>query len=262
MLIDTHCHLDDPSYAEDLQEVVLRQQQFGVERIIVPGVNAASLETVTAICDRYPDYLYPAIGLHPEDVKENFQEELDKLHSALHTRKWVAIGEVGLDYHFDKTFRTEQISAFRQQLHWAIQYDIPVIVHSRDATAECLDILKEVLQMSLQNKEMYRLRGVMHCFSGSREVAEQIVGMGFYIGIGGVITFKNSKLAENIKGIPLNRILLETDGPYLSPVPFRGKRNESVYIQYVAESLASVYQCTVEEVYRETTHNAKTLFFA
>lgn len=262
MLIDTHCHLDDPSYAEDLQEVVLRQQQFGVERIIVPGINASSVATVTAICDRYPDYLYPAIGLHPEEVRENFQEELEKLYAALPSRKWVAIGEIGLDYHFDKTFRTEQVSAFRQQLHWAIQYDIPVIIHSRDATAECLDILGEVLQLSIEDNAMHRLRGVMHCFSGSREVAEQIVEMGLYIGIGGVITFKNSKLAENIKSIPLDRILLETDGPYLSPVPYRGKRNESMYIQYVAESLATVYQCTVSEVYEATTHNAKTLFFA
>lgn len=258
MLIDTHCHLDDPSYQEDFDELIARQQQFGVERIIVPGVNVSSLETVPQTCDRYPDYLFPGIGLHPEDVHDDYREALDTLHAALPTLHWTAIGEIGLDYHFDKTFQQEQIDAFRQQLRWARTADIPVIIHSRDATADCLTVLREVRA----EKNAHPLRGVMHCFSGSREVAEQIVAMGLYLGIGGVITFKNSKVAEHIASIGLDHIVLETDGPYLSPTPLRGQRNESRYIQYVAQALAATYQCDIEEVYRRTTDNAKRLFFS
>ncbi len=257
MLIDTHCHLDDPVYQDDFDELIARQQQFGVERIIVPGVNLTSLSTVPKTCDRYPDYLYPCIGLHPEDVHEDYQMVLDALHAMLSTRKWTAIGEIGLDYHFCKTFQSQQVDAFRLQLRWARAENLPVIIHSRDATADCLSVLQEVMTEPMD----YPLRGVMHCFSGSREVAEQIVAKGLYLGIGGVITFKNSKVAEHIANIGLEWIVLETDGPYLSPTPLRGQRNESRYIQYVAEALAATYQCDIEEVYKQTTANAKRLFF-
>lgn len=264
MIIDTHCHLDDPAYSEDFHELIARQIQAGVERIIVPGVNAQSVESVSRVCSQYPDFLYPALGLHPEEVKENYREELDKLHTALHNHdeKWIAIGEIGLDYHFDKTFQAEQADAFRQQLLWAVDDDLPVIVHSRDATADCLNILNDMKQQSSAASDGGRLRGVVHCFSGSREVAEEIIKMGFYLGIGGVITFKNAKLAETLTAISLDKLVLETDGPYMAPVPFRGKRNESQYLQYVAEILANVYHCPLEEIYRQTTHNAMDLFFA
>lgn len=264
MIIDTHCHLDDPAYCGDFHELIARQISAGVERIIVPGVNAQSVESVALVCSQYPDFLSPALGLHPEEVKENYEEELDKLHAALCDRdkKWIAIGEIGLDYHFDKTFRTEQITAFRRQILWAVTGNLPVIVHSRDATADCLDILSDAIQQSSVMPGADRLRGVVHCFSGSQEVAKEIIKMGFYLGIGGVITFKNAKLADALTAIPLNRLVLETDGPYMAPVPFRGKRNESRYIQYVAEALANVYHCPLEEIYRQTAQNAMDLFFA
>lgn len=263
MIIDTHCHLDDPAYCGDFHELIARQISAGVERIIVPGVNAQSVESVALVCSQYPDFLSPALGLHPEEVKENYEEELDKLHAALCDRdkKWIAIGEIGLDYHFDKTFRTEQITAFRRQILWAVTGNLPVIVHSRDATADCLNILNDMKQQSSDVSESGRLRGVVHCFSGSREVAKEIIKMGFYLGIGGVITFKNVRLAETLASIPLDKLLLETDGPYMAPVPFRGKRNESRYIQYVAETLANVYHCPLEEIYRQTAQNAIDLFF-
>lgn len=262
MLIDTHCHLDDPTYQEDFDELIARQKQSGVERIIVPGVNAKSLISVPAVCGKYPGYLYPALGLHPEEVKEDYLEELDKIHTALSQEQWIAVGEIGLDYHFDKTFQKEQLFSFRQQLRWAAEKNIPVIIHSRDATSDCLKLLREIVDASSETSTMHRIRGVVHCFSGSREVAEQITSMGFYLGIGGVITFKNAKLAEVLQYVSPDSLLLETDGPYLAPVPFRGKRNESCYMHYVVKELANVYHCSTEEIELRTTKNAIDLFFA
>ena len=264
-MIDTHCHIDDPQYADGLSAFLEEQKAGGVELILVPGVDKTSVKDVLEVCDRYPDYLLPALGLHPENVKEDWQEQLAiikvavderlastpyTLHPTPQRSRLIAIGEIGLDYHWDTTFRTEQHEALREQMRWAEQYHLPVMIHSRDAAEDTLKILRE----------FPTLKGVMHCFSGSHEVAKQVVDMGYYLGIGGVITFKNCKLAEHLVGVPLERLVLETDAPYMAPVPYRGKRNESKWMRYVAERLAEVYNCSVEHVNEVTTANAKELF--
>lgn len=257
-MIDTHCHMDDPQYAEELSAFLEEQKAGGVELILVPGVDKISVKDVLDVCDQYPDYLLPALGLHPENVKEDWAEQLaiikaavdENLASAQRRSRLIAIGEIGLDYHWDTTFVEQQHEALREQMRWAEQYHLPVMIHSRDATEDTLKILREFPSV----------RGVMHCFSGSHEVAEQVVKMGYYLGIGGVLTFKNCKLAEHLVGIPLERLVLETDAPYMAPVPYRGKRNESRWMWHVAERLAQVYNCSVEHVNEVTTANAKKLF--
>ena len=251
-MIDTHCHIDDPQYAEDLGAFLAAQREGGVDAILVPGVEAATTQDVLDVCTKYPKYLFPALGLHPENVKEDWQEQLSIIRSAVASSysSLIAIGEIGLDYHWDTTFKKEQQEALREQMRWAEEYHLPVMIHSREATEDTLKILRE----------FPTVRGVMHCFSGSHEVAEEVVKMGYYLGIGGVLTFKNCKLAEHLVGIPLESLLLETDAPYMSPVPYRGKRNESRWMVYVAERLAQVYECSVEHVIEQTTANAKALF--
>ena len=264
-MIDTHCHIDDPQYAEDLDAFLVSQREGGVEAILVPGVEAATTQDVLDVCAKYPGYLFSALGLHPENVKEDWREQLatikaavDKsfastpytLHPTLRHGRLIAIGEIGLDYHWDVTFKEQQHEALREQMRWAEQYHLPVMIHSRDATEDTLKILREFPSV----------KGVMHCFSGSHEVAEQVVKMGYYLGIGGVLTFKNCKLAEHLVGIPLEALVLETDAPYMAPVPYRGKRNESRWMMYVAERLAQIYGCSVEHVIEQTTANAKALF--
>ena len=264
-MIDTHCHIDDSQYTEGLDAFLAEQRQDGVEAILVPGVDKTSVKDVLEVCNLYPDYLFPALGLHPENVKEDWREQLatikaavDKsfastpytLHPTLRHSRLIAIGEIGLDYHWDVTFKEQQHEALREQMRWAEQYHLPVMIHSRDATEDTLKILRE----------FPAVKGVMHCFSGSHEVAEQVVKMGYYLGIGGVLTFKNCKLAEHLVGIPLEALVLETDAPYMAPVPYRGKRNESRWMRYVAERLAQVYDCSVEYVIEQTTANAKALF--
>ena len=264
-MIDTHCHIDDPQYTEGLDAFLAEQRQDGVEAILVPGVDKTSVKDVLEVCNLYPDYLFPALGLHPENVQEDWREQLatikaavDKsfastpytLHPTLRHSRLIAIGEIGLDYHWDVTFKEQQHEALREQMRWAEQYHLPVMIHSRDATEDTLKILRE----------FPTVKGVMHCFSGSHEVAEQVVKMGYYLGIGGVLTFKNCKLAEHLVGIPLEALVLETDAPYMAPVPYRGKRNESRWMRYVAERLAQVYDCSVEYVIEQTTANAKALF--
>ena len=264
-MIDTHCHIDDPQYTEGLNAFLAEQRQDGVEAILVPGVDKTSVKDVLQVCNLYPDYLFPALGLHPENVQEDWREQLatikaavDKsfastpytLHPTLRHSRLIAIGEIGLDYHWDVTFKEQQHEALREQMRWAEQYHLPVMIHSRDATEDTLKILRE----------FPAVKGVMHCFSGSHEVAEQVVKMGYYLGIGGVLTFKNCKLAEHLVGIPLEALVLETDAPYMAPVPYRGKRNESRWMRYVAERLAQVYDCSVEHVIEQTTANAKALF--
>ena len=254
-MIDTHCHIDDPQYAEGLEAFLAEQRESGVEAILVPGVDKTSAKDVLEVCDRFPEYLFPALGLHPENVKEDWEEQLRVLKEAVDKRMisgryLVAIGEIGLDYHWDVTFKEQQHEALREQMRWAEQYNLPVMIHSREATEDTLNILRE----------FPTVKGVMHCFSGSHEVAKQVVDMGYYLGIGGVLTFKNCKLAEHLVGIPLERLVLETDAPYMAPVPHRGKRNESRWMRYVAERLAEVYNCPVERVIEVTTANAKALF--
>ena len=250
-LIDTHCHIDEEAFDADREEVIALQRESGVELMIVPGVNVASIETVMQVCHAHPGYCYPALGLHPEDVKADWQEQLTIVEQAIrdHRNELVAIGEIGLDYYWDKTYKEEQQEVLRRQLILARELDLPVILHNREATEDIMRIVKEVGG-----------RGVFHCFNGSRETAQQILDMGFYLGIGGVLTFKNSKLAEKLDLVPLERIVLETDAPYMAPVPHRGERNESRFMIHVAERLAQVYNCSVEHIIEVTNTNARQIF--
>ena len=250
-MIDTHIHLDEEAFAADREEVIARQREYGVEAMIVPGVNSASIENVLDVCRRHPNYCYAGLGFHPQDVKADWKEQWSIIEKAIreHREELVAIGEIGLDYYWDTTFKAEQQELFRLQLALAEELKLPVMIHNREATEDTLNILRGS-----------HARGVMHCFNGSKETAKQILDLGYYLGIGGVLTFKNCKLSETLEVVPLERIVLETDAPYLAPTPHRGERNESRLMIYVAERLAQVYHCSVEHIIEVTTANAKQLF--
>lgn len=256
-MIDTHIHLDEEAYAADREEVIARQREYGVEAMIVPGVNAASIPGILDVCRKHPGYCYACLGFHPQDVKADWQEQWAIIEKAIRDNRdeLVAIGEIGLDYYWDTTFKAEQQEIFRRQLALAKELDLPVMIHNREATEDTLKILKSQI-----NDHQPSIRGVVHCFNGSKETAEQILKMGMYLGIGGVLTFKNCKLYETLEVVPLERIVLETDGPYLAPTPFRGTRNESRLMIHVVERLAQVYNCSQEQVISVTTANARQLF--
>lgn len=250
-MIDTHAHIDDEQYQDGLSAFIAAQQQAGVEAILVPGVDATNIDAVWNVCQQYPSFLYPAIGLHPENIDGDWEQQLDRMEAELNRKHYIAIGEIGLDYHYDTTYKVQQHQALRRQLNWALERDLPVMLHVRDATEDALAVIKEFTNS---------LRGVMHCWSGSNEVAQELVKRGLYLGIGGIITFKNCKLREHLQGIPLEQLVLETDAPYMAPVPRRGERNESRWISYVMAELSKVYGVSVDEIDRITTQNAKILF--
>ena len=285
-MIDTHCHIDEEAFEPDREEVIARQQQSGVQAMIVPGVNVASINSVMELCHAHPGYCYPALGLHPEDVKADWREQLATVEAAIraHRDELVAVGERGLDYYWDKTFKEEQKEVLRRQLLLARELNLPVILHNREATEDILSIVNTIAndqspmtndQSPISNDQSpitnHQLRGVFHCYSGSKETAEIILKMGFYLGIGGVLTFKNSKLSETLRELnqssitnhqlPItNRLLLETDAPYMAPTPHRGERNESRFIALVAERLAQVLNVSVDEIIEATSANARQLF--
>ena len=278
-MIDTHCHIDEEAFEPDREEVIARQQQSGVQAMIVPGVNVASINSVMELCHAHPGYCYPALGLHPEDVKADWREQLATVEAAIraHRDELVAIGEIGLDYYWDKTLKEEQKEVLRRQLLLARELNLPVILHNREATEDILSIVNTIAndQSPISNDQSpitnNQLRGVFHCYSGSKETAEIILKMGFYLGIGGVLTFKNSKLSETLKELnqssitnhqlPItNRLLLETDAPYMAPTPHRGERNESRFMALVAERLAQVLNVSVDEIIEATSANARQLF--
>ena len=276
-MIDTHCHIDEEAFASDREEVIARQRENGVQAMIVPGVNGASIETVLDVCHRHPNYCYPALGLHPEDVKADWEEQLATVESAIreHRNELVAIGEIGLDYYWDKTFKEEQKEVLRRQLVLARELDLPVILHNRESTEDIMRLVHDTAneKLKIKNEELNPLRGVFHCFNGSKETAQQILDMGFYVGIGGVLTFKNCKLADTLSELNtkwsndqineqmvLDKIVLETDAPYMAPVPHRGERNESRFMELVAERLAEIFQCPKQYIIDATSANAKQLF--
>ena len=266
-MIDSHMHIDDTAFDADREDVIVRQREAGVEAMVVPGINVASVTTVLDVCHAHPGFCYPALGLHPEEVKADWQEQLAVIEAAIctHRDELVAIGEIGLDYYWDKTFKEEQKEVLRRQLLLACELDLPVILHNRDATEDILTIVKEVQMVS------GKLRGVFHCYSGSKETAEIILNLGFHLGIGGVLTFKNSKLRDTIAELNeseiinhkfeiINRLLLETDAPYMAPVPHRGERNESRFMMHVADTLAQALQTTSQAIIDTTNANARALF--
>lgn len=253
LMIDTHSHIYSEEFDADRDEVILRAQHAGVTKIILPNVDSDSLPRLLKLEARYPDYCYAAVGLHPESVKENYQKELDVIREELERRRYIAVGEIGIDLYWDKTYQTEQILAFQTQVEWAIEFNLPVIIHVRNSHNETIQALKPYAGKGL--------KGVFHCFGGTPEEAAEIFSLGdFKLGIGGVVTFKNSGLAASLMHIPPENLVLETDSPYLTPAPFRGKRNESAYTVLVAEKLAQVYDMSVGEIDRITTENACSVF--
>lgn len=251
-LIDTHTHLYNKEFTRDIDAVIQRAEHEGVERFYLPAVDSECFEELLALEARYPGKCIGMTGLHPCSVKADFESELKLVEDWLSRRPWVAVGEIGLDFYWDRTFETQQYQAFRQQIEWALHYRIPIVIHSRQSMWESIGVVREYRQAGV--------RGIFHCFSGDAGAAQAIVDLGFYLGIGGVLTYKNSGLADAIKDIPLEWLVLETDAPYLSPVPFRGKRNESGYLRYVVAKLAEVKGLPVEEVARVTSENAEKIF--
>ena len=252
-MIDTHAHIYLEEFDADRDAVVERAMEAGIEKIVLPNIDSASIAAMLFLEQAYPDIFHAAIGLHPTYVKENFQEELDIIAAALKRRDYIAIGEIGIDLYWDKTFLQEQIKVFQQQIEWALSYNKPIIIHLRDSFQEVMD--------SLAPYKNSGLRGVFHSFGGSLEQAQAIIDFGgFLMGINGIVTFKNSGLADVVRQIDLKHILLETDAPYLTPVPYRGKRNESAYMVYTANKLAEIYNTTLENIVSITTKNAKGLF--
>ena len=260
-MIDTHAHLDGEEFAEDISEVIQRAKDVGVEKIFLPNVNEDTLQPIIRLCAAYPGYLYPMIGLHPEEVnptKIDVDATLNAMESMLENHdlmnSCVAIGEVGLDLYWDQTYKEKQIEVFERQITWAIKYHLPLMIHARNAHAELVEIISKYQQ--------HNLTGVFHCFTGTEEEATQLLSFsGFALGIGGVLTFKKSKLPEVLKSaVPLSRIVLETDSPYMAPVPHRGKRNESAFVRLVAEKLADIYNVTLQEVEHQTNLTVARIF--
>lgn len=250
-LIDTHTHLYQPQFDHDRAQMIARAKAIGVERFYLPGIDSEVIDRMLQTEQDFPECIMMP-GLHPCSVKENYKEELAIVEGWLGKRKFPAMGEIGLDFYWDKTFTEQQFEAFRIQIELALQYKLPIVIHTRNAMQETINLVREYQGRGL--------RGIFHCFSGSYESARQIVDAGFLLGIGGVVTYKNAGLPEVLSKFSVDHLVLETDAPYLTPVPFRGKRNESSYLQYVVAKLAEVYHCAEEEVAVATTANAQSLF--
>ena len=255
-LIDTHCHLYAPEFKADLTEILQRCETQNVNKILLPAVDSESHNDLLALLQQSTAAVtfFPMMGVHPCSITADFENELTIAYDFLQNTKYkfCAVGEIGLDYHWDISFKKEQIIAFEKQIEWAIALDLPIAIHSRKSTYDCIEILK---------KYKGKLRGVFHCFSGSIEEANEIIKLDFLLGIGGVVTFKNAGLREVVAALDLQHIVLETDAPYLAPTPYRGKRNEPSYIALVADEIATIKQMAINEVAAITTQNAEKLFF-
>ena len=252
MLIDTHAHIYSEDFIHDVDEVLQHAYDNDVKKIILPNIDSGSVKRMLDLTDAYPHLCFPLIGIHPTSVAEDYREELEAVEYWLEKRKFYGIGEIGIDLYWDRTFFHEQQDAFRYQLNLAKSNQLPVVIHVRESFDEVYSIVQE--------EQDGTLSGIFHCFAGTESEAKKIIDLGFLLGIGGVVTFNNSNLGEIIKGIPLQNIVLETDSPYLTPVPKRGKRNESAYIVYIAQEVARIYDISVNGVAEITSENARTLF--
>lgn len=250
--VDTHTHLFLPEFEKDREEVVKRAIEKGITKMLLPNVDCSTIEPMLTLANIFPDNCLPMMGFHPTSVKEDFEKELDQIERSLTLYDFVAIGETGIDLYWDKTYFKEQIISFRRQLAWARNLNIPVVIHVRNSFDEVFEVL--------DNEPKSNLKGVFHCFSGDLSQARKCIDLGFMIGIGGVVTFKNSGLDKVLENVSLEKVLLETDSPYLAPVPFRGKRNESSYIEIIANRLAEIKNISIDEVAEITTSNAEDLF--
>ncbi len=254
-IVDTHSHLFVEEFSDDLPAVMERAREAGVSRIYMPNIDATTVDDLLRVCRAYEGFCFPMLGLHPTSVGADYQTELDTLKPLLESpvHPFVAIGEVGLDLYWDKTYRREQEDALRQQIEWALAYNLPLVIHCREAFEELYAVMCDYRHTPL--------RGIFHSFTGTHEEAQKLLSFeGFMLGVNGVLTFKKSLLPGVLTSVPLERVVLETDSPYLTPVPYRGKRNESAYIKYTLAHLASVYGRDMEEVAEVTTENAKKVF--
>ena len=252
MMVDTHCHLYLGEFKVDIEDVLKRAGAAGINKFYLPAIDSSETENMLILESNFPGKCFAMMGLHPCSVKENYLNELAIVKEWLTKRKFVAVGEIGLDFYWDKTFVTQQYQAFRMQIEWSLQYKLPIVIHTRNAMQETIDVVKEFVPAGV--------RGIFHCFGGTLENAKEIIDAGFYLGIGGVLTYKKSGLAEVLEQIDLKYLVLETDAPYLTPVPFRGKRNESSYLKYIVERLAVIKNTSVAEVAAITTFNAEKIF--
>lgn len=253
MFIDTHTHLFSDSFDEDRNDVIYRAIQSGVDTLLLPNIDVDTIDAMHELESEYPKNCFSMMGLHPGSVDENWKEKLEVIKKHLFSRKYIAVGEIGMDLYWDKSHIDAQREAFKMQVEWAKELKIPIAIHARDAFQEIYEVL-DVLDDE-------NLSGVFHCFTGTIEDVKKIEGYhNFKLGIGGVLTYKNAKLDQVIKEVPLDRLILETDSPYLPPTPHRGKRNESSYLLHIAEKLADVYGVPLTEIERQTTETAKKLF--
>ncbi len=252
LLTDTHTHIYYHAGTTKLQENLQRCFDNDIQRLFLPNVNSASIKPVFDTAAAYPDHCFPMLGLHPCDVKENYVEELEIIRKSLETYKVYAIGEIGLDLYWDKSTLEIQKKAFKTQVQWAKELNLPIDIHCREAFTELFELLEE-----LHDDKLF---GILHCFTGSLEQANRAIELGFALGIGGVVTFKKAGLDQVVKEIDLKHIVLETDAPYLAPVPFRGKENESSYLTYIAQKVADLHQISIEKVAEITTENSKRIF--
>ncbi|MDR0603061.1 MAG: TatD family hydrolase [Bacteroidales bacterium] len=250
--IDTHAHLYIEDFDKDRDEVIKESLNNKVSRILLPNINLKSLSSLLDVCLKYPQVCYAMIGLHPCDVKENYKEVLQKIFDCFSQYKFIAVGEVGIDQYWDTTYIQEQKDAFRIQIQFALAHNLPVIIHKRQSYYETMEVLNEF--------KGEKLKGIFHCYSGSVDHANEIIAKGFLLGVGGTLTYKTSNLDKVLPHIPLEYIVLETDAPYLTPVPYRGTRNKSAYIPVIAQRLSEIKQITIEEVAKQTTKNAIALF--
>lgn len=252
-LIDSHCHLYLPEFREDAESILERAGNTGVEKFFLPNIDGGTKSDLLALCSRHPQKCFPMMGLHPTSVKENYLSELAEVEKELKSRKYVAVGEVGVDLYWDKTFTVQQCDAFRRQSEMAYELGLPVVIHARNSFPEIFNELD-----SLGNK---RPGGIFHCFTGGPGEVRKILAYGnFYFGIGGVLTYKNSGLDKVLPSIPVNRLVLETDSPYLAPVPHRGKRNEPSYLSFIVEKLAEIYKMDAEKMAGITSNNSLEVF--
>lgn len=252
VLTDTHTHLYYETDPEALAALMQRSLDNRVSRLFLPNVDVASIPLVMNLTALYPEHCFPMLGLHPCDVKETYKEELASIDAAIPAQKIYAIGEIGIDLYWDKTTLANQVEAFEMQINWAKDLNLPIVIHCRDA-------FEDVYAVLLKHRDE-KLRGIFHCFTGTLEQAHKIIELGFYLGIGGVVTYKNSGLDAVVAKLPLQYLVLETDSPYLPPVPFRGKPNESSYLVHIAQKVADLHQISIEELARITTENSTKIF--
>jgi len=251
-IIDTHTHLYLNQFKDDIDKVIQRSIDNGINKFIFPAIDSTHFDDMHDLKNKYPGSIYLMSGLHPTNVKENYKEELEFVVNSLMSHSYVAIGEIGIDLYWDKTYLKQQQHAFEFQIRLAIKNDLPIVIHCREAFDEIFEILDK--------ENCSKLRGVFHCFTGTLEQANRAIDLGFVLGIGGVVTFKNGGIDKFLSQIDLKHIVLETDSPYLAPVPFRGKRNESSYITYVIDKLSEIYGLPIKEIASVTTKNAEKVF--